>query len=67
MTSANGNICRVIDTLWGESTDHQWIPHTKASEVEILCFLWCAPEETAEQTVQILVIRDALALIPTSL
>ena len=30
---------------------HRWIPLTKASDVELWCFLWCAPEQTAEQTV----------------
>ena len=31
MTSSNGNIFRV--------TGHRWIPHTKASDVELWCFL----------------------------
>ena len=31
------NIFRVTGTLWGESTGHQWIPLTKASDTE----LWC--------------------------
>ena len=67
MTSPNGTIFRVTDLLWGESTGHRWIPLTKASEMELWCFLWCAPEQTAEQTVEMLVIWDALALIVTSL
>ena len=33
--------------LWGESTGHQWIPLTKASDADLwFCFLWSAPEET---------------------
>ena len=30
--------------LWRESTGHMWIPFTKASDVELWCFLWFAPE-----------------------
>ena len=37
MTSSNGNIFRVTGPLYGEFTGHQWIPLTKASDVE----LWC--------------------------
>ena len=40
MTSSNGNIFRVTGTLWGEFTGHQWIPLTKASDMELWCFLW---------------------------
>ena len=32
-----------------------------------LIFLWCAPEQAAEQTVEMLVIWDAMALAMTSL
>ena len=32
MTSSNGNIFRINDPLWGESTSHWWIPLTAASE-----------------------------------
>ena len=51
MTSSNGNIFRVTGPLWVEFTDHQWIPLTKASDVELWCFLWSAPEQTAEQNI----------------
>ena len=51
----------------GGSTGHRWIPLTKTSNAELWCFLWCAPEQKAEQTVQVLVIWDAMALIMTSL
>ena len=40
---------RVTDPLWEESTGHRWIPLTKASDAELWCFLWSAPEQTVEQ------------------
>ena len=43
MTSSNGNIFRVTGPLCGELTGHRWIPLTKASDVELWCFLWSAP------------------------
>ena len=53
MTSSNGNFFCVIGHLWGESTDHRWIPLTKASDVERWwprwCLLWSAPEQTAKK------------------
>ena len=44
MTSSNGNIFRVTGPLCGEFTGHRWIPRTKASNAELWCFLWSAPE-----------------------
>ena len=44
MTSSNGNIFRVTDPLCGEFTGPRWIPHTKASDAELWCFLWFASE-----------------------
>ena len=44
MTSSNGNIFRVTDHLCGEFTGPRWIPRTKASDAELWCFLWSAPE-----------------------
>ena len=44
MTSSNGNISRVAGHLWWEFTGHRWIPRTKASDAELWCFLWSAPE-----------------------
>ena len=46
MTPSNENIFRVTVPLWGEFTGHRWIPLTKASDVELRCFLWSAPEQT---------------------
>ena len=45
---------------------HRWIPRTKASDMELWCFLWSAPEWTIEQTVVRLVIWDAIVPIMTS-
>ena len=44
MTSLNGTIFGVTGTLCGDFTGHRWIPHTKASDAELWCFLWYAPE-----------------------
>ena len=40
MTSSNGNISRITGHLCGEFTGPRWIPHTKASDAELWCFLW---------------------------
>ena len=37
---------RATGPLRGESTGHRWIPLTKASDAELWCFLWSAPEQT---------------------
>ena len=42
--SLNGNIFRVTGHLCGEFTGPRWIPHTKASDAELWCFVWSAPE-----------------------
>ena len=55
MTSSNGNIFRFIRPLWGESTGHQWIPLTKASDAELWYFFWVS---TIEQTIETLVIWE---------
>ena len=44
MTSLNGNTFRVNGPLCGEFTGHRWIPRTKASDADLWCFLWSAPE-----------------------
>ena len=59
--------CRVTGPLCGEFTGHRWIPLTKASYAELLCFLWYAPEQMAEQAIEMPVISDAIELITTSL
>ena len=51
----------------GESTGHRWIPPTKASDAELWCFLWSAPQQTFEKKIETLAIWDAIAPIMTSL
>ena len=41
MTSSNGNNLRVTGHLCGEFTGPRWLPHTKASDAELRCFLIC--------------------------
>ena len=41
-------IFRVTGPLCGEFPGHQWIPLTKASDAELWCFLWSAPEQTVK-------------------
>ena len=48
-------------------TGHLWIPLTKASDEEHWSFVWSAPEQTVEQTIEKPVIWDAIAIIMTSL
>ena len=66
MTSSNRNIFRVIGYLCGEFTGDRWIPHTKASDAELWCFLWSAPEQTVEKIMVRMVIWDAVVSIMTS-
>ena len=49
MISYNGSIFRGTGPLRWEFIGHRWLPLTKASEAELWCFLWSAPEETVEQ------------------
>ena len=49
------------------STRHLWIPLKKASDAELWCFPWSAPQQKFEQTIETPVIRDVVALIMTSL
>ena len=67
MTSSNGNIFHITSLLCGEFTGDRWIPYTKASDAELWCFLWSAPEPTVEQTMETPVIWDAIVLIMMSL
>ena len=67
MTSSNRNISHVTGHSWRETTGHRWIPLTKASDAELLCFLWLAQEQMAEQTIDTPVIWEVIAPITTSL
>ena len=51
MTSSNGNIFRVTGPLWEETTGHQWISLTKASNMEVWCFLWSVPKQAVSEWV----------------
>ena len=53
--SSNESIFHITGPMWGETTSLQGIPLTKASDVELWCFL-CLPEQTVEQTVKMLVL-----------
>ena len=67
MTSSNGNISHVTGPLWGESTGHRWFRRQGQPRGAFIFFLWYAPEQTAEQTVEMLTIWDAMALVMRSL
>ena len=67
MTSSDGNIFRVIGFLSGEFTGDRWNPFTKAIDAEHWSFLWSAPEQTAEQTLETQMIWDDIAPIMASL
>ena len=41
-------------------------PLTKASDAELWCFCWSAPEQTVEQIIEMLVIWEAVVLIMMS-
>ena len=58
---------RVTGLLCGEFTGDRGIHLTGASDAELWCFLWYAPEPTVKQTVESPVIWYAIALIMTSL
>ena len=46
--------------------NYRWIRLTTASDAELRHFLWSAHEQTIEQTIETLMIWDAIALIMTS-
>ena len=48
-------------------TGQRWIPHRKASDVELWCFLLSVSEYTVEYTILMLVIWDDIGRIVTSL
>ena len=66
MTSPNGDIFRVTGPLWRESTGHRWIPSQNPGTLSFDIFL-SAPEQAVGQTLETLVIWDAIALLMTSL
>ena len=52
IASSNGSIFGVTGPLCREFTGYQWITLTKASDAELWCFLWSAPEQAVEQTME---------------
>ena len=50
MTSSNGNIFALL-ALCGDFTSYRLIPLTNASDAELWCSLWSAPEQLVEQTI----------------
>ena len=67
MASSNGNSFSITGPLRGESTGHQCIPPTKASDAELWYFLSFAPKQKLQQTIKMPVIWDTMAPIVTSL
>ena len=61
ITSSHGNTFRITDSLWVESRSHLF-PLPGASNAEIWCFLCWSPERYVEQTIELLVIWDAITL-----
>ena len=47
MTLSNGNIFRVTNPLWGESTGHRSIPLAKASDAELWFFIYPCTNDRA--------------------
>ena len=62
MMSSNESISCITGPLWRESAAHWWIPLTKASDVELWCFLWSGPEQMFEQIIETPVIWDAIEM-----
>ena len=48
ITEIHDDAISVTGPLCGEFTGYRWIPLTKASDAELWCFLWSAPEQTVE-------------------
>ena len=61
------DIFSVISFTGGEFTGARGFPRTKASDAELWCFLWSAPEQTVKLTIKAPVIWDAIELIMTPL
>ena len=58
MTSSDGNIFRVTGHLCGEFTGPRWIPHTKASDAELWCFLSSAGDLRRYRTYYDVIVMD---------
>ena len=67
MTSSNGNIVHVTGPLWGNHRSLAENPPHKGKWRGALMFPRSAPEQTVQQTIETLVIWDAILLLMTSL
>ena len=45
ITLPNGSTFCITGPLWGESTGQRWVPLIKASDAEIWCLIWSAPQQ----------------------
>ena len=63
--TTHGNKCKHFTRYWPFMRGIHRSP--KASDAELWCYLWSAPEQTVEQTIETPVIWGAIALIMTSL
>ena len=66
MTSMEINIFRVTGPFEGISPVTRDFSSERASDAELWCFLWSAPEQTIEQNIETLVNWDTIAPIMTS-
>ena len=66
MTSSNGSIVHVTGLVRGIHPSPVDSPHN-ASDAELWWFLWSAPEQTIEQTIERPVIWNGIALITATL
>ena len=67
MTPSNGTIFGLAGPFWSEFTGYRWIPLIKASDAELWCFRWSAPEQTVVKTIKTSLFWDVIALIMTLL
>ena len=65
--SANGNISMFLALCEGNPLVTSGFPSQKASNMELWCFRWSAPEQMVEQAVDMEVIWDTMVLIMMSL
>ena len=52
-SSSKEIIFRVTGPLWGDSIGHRWNPLRNTSDAELRCFVWSAPEQTVQQTIEV--------------
>ena len=62
MTSVNGSITRITDSLCGESTGHHWIPSATANNPE-LWWVFSYAAQYVNWTVELTVVWNVMALM----